>query len=116
MSNAFSLSSKGSGCLIFARNYLTNCVSYYGAKIIHQDSLEDCKKVLDIKRRAVFLPAPHCVNHSRLSMLFPAHHSNVSHGQHDRQDQLEHGVSISLTQARQREQRDGRDKVDLGEN
>ena len=64
MSNAFSLSSKGSGCLIFAPNYLTNCVTYYGAKIIHQDSLEDCKKVLDIKRRAVFLPAPHCVNHS----------------------------------------------------
>ena len=48
--------------------------------------------------------------------FFSAHHSNVSHGQHDGQDQLEHGVSISLTQARQREQRDGRDKVDLGEN
>ena len=77
MSNAFSLSSKGSGCLIFAPNYLTNCVTYYGAKIIHQDSFEDCKKVLDIKRRTVFLPAPHCVNHSRYAgevciMKFPA--------------------------------------------
>ena len=64
MSNAFSLSSKGSGCLNFVPNYLTNCVTYYGAKIIQQDSLEDGKKMLDIKRRAVFLPAPHCVNHS----------------------------------------------------
>jgi len=44
MSNAFSLSSKGSGCLIFAPNYLTNCVTYYSAKTIHQDSLEDFKK------------------------------------------------------------------------
>ena len=50
MSNAFSLSSKGSECLIFAPNYLTNCVTYYGAKIIHEDSFEDCKKVLDIVR------------------------------------------------------------------
>ena len=49
MSNAFSLYSKGSECLIFAPNYLTNCVTYYSAKIIHQDFLEDCKKVLDIK-------------------------------------------------------------------
>ena len=32
-------------------DYLTNCVTYYGAKIIHQDSLEDLKNVLDIKWR-----------------------------------------------------------------
>ena len=74
MSNAFSLSSKGSGCLIFAPNYLTNCVTYYGAKIIHQDSLEDCKKVLDIKRPAVFLPASHCVNHSIFTCVWNSLH------------------------------------------
>ena len=27
---------------------------------MHQDSLEDCQKLLDEKRRTVFLPAPHC--------------------------------------------------------
>ena len=49
-------------------------------------------------------------------MFFSAHHSNVSQRQHDGQGQLEHGVCISLTQAGQREQRDGRDKVDLDAN
>ena len=37
-------------------------------------------------------------------------------GQHDGQSQLEHSVSIALTETGQREQRDGRDKVDLGDN
>ena len=48
--------------------------------------------------------------------IVSAHHSNVCQGQHDRQGQLEHSVSIALTEAGQREQRDGRHKVDLGDN
>ena len=54
----------------------------------------------------------------RKSRLQHGYHPDVSHGQHDRQGELEEGVTVERAEVGQREEADGRHQVDLrrGEN